>query len=186
MNESGLPSDTRQLLHTRQVTCTGFLRSDGLLEFVGTLRDTKPDDFHLPDKTVAAGDPVHDLQLRLVLDNALVVQDIEVTTLAVPTPLCHEVNGAYQRLRGLVIGPGFKRKVAEQVGGVLGCTHLSELLGPMATTVFQTTSKLFLDQQRQRMAQDPSYQPARHWVIGSCHAYRPEAEPARLIARLKP
>jgi hypothetical protein len=30
--------------------------------------------------------------------------------------------------------------VREVVGGVLGCTHLAELLGPLATVTFQTLS----------------------------------------------
>ena len=41
-------------------------------------------------------------------------------------------------LVGLTIGPGWKRKVQNAIGGAKGCTHITELMGPMATTAFQT------------------------------------------------
>jgi hypothetical protein len=41
-------------------------------------------------------------------------------------------------LEGLTIGPGWRRAVQARLGGVQGCTHLVELLGPLATTAYQT------------------------------------------------
>ncbi|MCY1294550.1 hypothetical protein D9M70_438500 [compost metagenome] len=73
----------------------------------------------------------------------------------------------------------------ERVGGERGCTHLTELLGPMATTVYQTLSMLAYGAQRERVAVDPHTQFAgNRWVIGSCHGYRNGGEAAqRLLAR---
>ena len=44
-------------------------------------------------------------------------------------------------MKGLRIGPGWNRKVRERVGGVLGCTHLVDLLRPVATVAFKTVRK---------------------------------------------
>jgi hypothetical protein len=76
--------------------------------------------------------------LRLTIDDALVVRAVEAVTDASPYQLCPEVTGNYQRLVGLSIGPGFTQKVRKLLGGTQGCTHLVELLGPLATTAFQT------------------------------------------------
>ncbi|MNH30060.1 hypothetical protein D3C79_903300 [compost metagenome] len=95
-----------------------------------------------------------------------------------PTPFCSEVNGAYARLAGLKIGPGFKKRVAGVVGGVSGCTHLTELLGPIATTAFQTVGQAVMAEKTQGDEITP-----RQWVIDGCHAYRAGGEIARgLIA----
>ena len=39
---------------------------------------------------------------------------------------------------GLSIGPGYLRHVKELLGGVRGCTHITELAGSLATAAFQT------------------------------------------------
>ena len=39
---------------------------------------------------------------------------------------------------GLRVGPGWRRAVRARLGGVQGCTHPVELLGPLATTAYQT------------------------------------------------
>ncbi|MCY1369113.1 hypothetical protein D9M69_561320 [compost metagenome] len=79
------------------------------------------------------------------------------------------------------IGPGLRRRAAERVGGILGCTHLTELLGPLATTVLQTTSMLFLDAGSPASAQAPGLEDAQRWIIGTCHVYRPDGEMVRRL-----
>src|SRR5437879_6119532 len=61
----------RRLMHTRSVECEGFLRDDGLWEVEAWLRDTKPftqcaDRFR---GELKPGDPVHDIGLRLAIDD---------------------------------------------------------------------------------------------------------------------
>jgi hypothetical protein len=51
------------------------------------------------------------------------------------------------------------------LGGVRGCTHLVELLGPIATTAFQTVYPA----RAQREAGRPVTQ--RPGIVDSCHAY---------------
>ena len=172
---------TRRLLHTRQVICRGFERSDGLYEIEGRLHDSKSDDNDMFFKYVRAGEPIHQMHLSLIIDLDLVIHGVEAHTEVGPTPYCTEINAVYAQLVGLKIGAGFKKRVLERVGGSLGCTHLTELLGPMATTAFQTTFFLKHRADLQQHDRDPSYQVPKPWVIGTCHAYRADGEAVRLI-----
>lgn len=179
-------ASTRRLLHTRQVECAGYEREDGLFEIEGRLLDTKGQATEFIYGTVPAGGTLHRMRLLMVLDRKLVIQSLEAVTEQAPTPVCGQITAAYRALAGLQIGPGFKKRVAELVGGVEGCTHLTELLGPMATTAIQTLAPIVQKRLRQRAASDPAFEMPRHWVIGSCHAYRPDGDAARRVSEWRP
>lgn len=184
MTDNVAQTAERQLLHTRRVSCTGYLRSDGWFDIEGELHDSKPHDESLLYKVVLAGEAIHGMKLRMTLDRDLVIRELSALTMDAPTPFCAAINDAYAALQGVRVGAGFRKQVLERVGGLKGCTHLTELLWPMATTAFQATSGLFLAEERARAAREPGYRPAPHWVIGHCHAYHPDGEPARRITEL--
>ncbi|MBL55263.1 MAG: hypothetical protein CMN53_03480 [SAR116 cluster bacterium] len=129
----------REDRHNRQVTCRGFARKDGLLDIEGELIDTKAYDF--PSSThgvIASGTPVHHMQVRITIDFDMVIQHAEAVTVHGPYAICPKGADNITGLIGLQIGPGWKRKVQTAIGGPKGCTHITELMGPMATTAFQT------------------------------------------------
>ncbi|QRY77803.1 DUF2889 domain-containing protein [Pseudomonas sp. PDNC002] len=176
----------RRLLHDRQVQCRGYHREDGLFEIEGCLIDTKGEETQFIYGKVAASGVLHQMRLVMVLDWDLVIHSVEAFSEQAPTPECGQVTEAYRALAGVRIGAGFKRRVAERVGGTVGCTHLTELLGPMATTAIQTLAPLQQKRLRERAAADPSFQMPSHWVLNTCHAYREEGEAARRIRTWKP
>ena len=51
---------------------------------------------------------------------------------------CDAIVPAYRKLVGLAIRPGYHQRVKELLGGVRGCTHITELAGSLATAAFQT------------------------------------------------
>ena len=53
----------------------------------------------------------------------------------------------------------------ELLGGTRGCTHLVELLGPMATTAYQT-----LVGQRRKKPQPEDAPRRKPWHLDTCHA----------------
>lgn len=129
----------REPIHTREVTCRGYRRADGLWDVEGHLTDVKAYEFHTEQRgQILPGDPVHGMWMRLTVDDELTVHAVEAVTEKSPYRTCGAVIPNFQRLVGLRIGPGWTRAVKERLGGVQGCTHLVELLGPMATTAFQT------------------------------------------------
>lgn len=171
---------TRETFHTRQVTCVGFSRSDGLWDVEGRIVDTKSYPIHIFDeRAIAAGEPIHQMRVRITVDDAFVIREAEATTDHAPYAVCAEIGQAYQKLVGLRITPGFTAKVKELFRAAEGCTHITELLGPMATTAFQTITA-----GRMRRA-EVSGLPVRrsreqdNRFLDSCHALRRDGEVAK-------
>jgi hypothetical protein len=140
MNEMSLsPPAPRRAMHARRIVCEGYRRDDGLWDIEARLIDTKAYATREPERGLrAAGDPVHDMLVRLTLDDAMIVRAIEVSMPAHPYGACLGAQPAFQSLVGCSVGPGWRKAVQARVGGVAGCTHLRELLFPMATVAFQT------------------------------------------------
>ena len=44
----------------------------------------------------------------------------------------------FDSLVGLPIGPGWRRRVTDAIGGRHGCTHITELMGVVGTIAYQT------------------------------------------------
>lgn len=156
----------REHLHTREIRCRGFRRTDGLWDIEGLLEDTKTYSFDNHDRAgVASGEPVHRMHMRLTIDDELAVNAVEAATEAGPFSICGDINAAFAGLAGLKIGPGWRKAVLGRLGGVHGCTHLTELLlGPMTTTAWQT---VFAARQRRENTQPSGKRPA---MIDTCHA----------------
>jgi len=129
----------REHLHTRTVTVTGYRRVDGLYDLEGHLTDV-PSGLYVHDELgpQPPGTPVHNMWLRLTIDRELAVHAAEAVMDNWPHSLCPNVEPNFKRLVGLKIGPGWRREIKRRLGGIEGCTHLVELLQPIATTAYQT------------------------------------------------
>jgi hypothetical protein len=178
------PPVGRQHLHTRRVTCQGFFREDGLWDIEGRITDEKSYE-HANEwrGALKPGDFVHDMSIRLTLDHKFTIVDVEAVTDKSPYRICGDVAPDFKKLVGLRIGGGFHREVRARLGGVHGCTHIVELLGPVATTAFQTVSsgkaRELNRAHRARTeggAPEPAPAPAskpqrKPYVIDTCHAW---------------
>ena len=155
-----LPDVARTPIHRRRIEIEGFRRADGLWDIDGTLLDVKQVDHVLQNGVRKAGEPVHQMTLRLTLDNQMTILAAHAVTLAQPYPgHCETITPAYEKLCGLRIGAGFNKQVAQLLGGTRGCTHITELLGRMASGAFQTMTG--------RLPQDPEIKP---FQLDGCHA----------------
>lgn len=158
----------RNLQHTRLVECRGYRRDDGLWDIEGHLTDTKTFDIpgmDRPGGKLAAGEPLHEMWVRLTVDLDLVIHDVAVVTEWGPYHGCESIAPAFQVLKGLQIRPGFNQRTKELLGRTRGCTHLVELLGPVATTAFQT---IYGAREKARPAGSDGKRPG---LIDSCHMY---------------
>lgn len=163
------PPQPREHIHTRNVTCTGYRREDGLWDIEGHLTDTKTYTFTNKERgEVPPGEPVHDMWIRLTVDDDLEVKAVEAITDYSPFAVCKEIGANFERLAGLRIGPGWRQAVRERVGGIEGCTHIVELLGPVATTAFQTI--IPYRNRTQPEGAGKSDTPPR--LLNTCHAFR--------------
>lgn len=168
-----LPSSSpRRLEHTRHVTCQGFEREDGLWDIEGHITDAKSRPFRVSDeRDVAEGEFLHEMWLRLTIDDRLTVLAVEAVTDHSPHHICPSITPAFQKLVGLSIAKGWNQAVRERLGGTAGCTHLVELLGPMATTAFQTLAHRVFGK---TVAGGPGSEAKRTHppaLVNSCHAW---------------
>ena len=129
----------RRNLHTRTIRCEGFEREDGLYDIEAHLVDTKG---YTYIETLRGerkpGDSVHDMAVRLTVDPQMIVRGVEVVMPSTPYAVCESAAPAFQGLVGKQIGAGWRRSVNEAAGGTKGCTHVRELMQPLATVAFQT------------------------------------------------
>ena len=178
------PPVRRQHLHTRRVTCQGFFRDDGLIDIEGRITDEKTyehsNEWRGP---LQPGDFVHDMSIRLTLDHRFVIVDVEAVTDKSPYSMCGNIAPNFKRLIGLRIGGGFHRAVRERLGGTEGCTHIVELLGPVATTAFQTAgsrkARDLADAHRARIGKprtDSGKPKTRPYMLDSCHTWASDSE----------
>ncbi len=182
------PPIGRQHLHTRRVVCQGFFRDDGLWDIEGRITDEKTyehaNEWRGPLKP---GDFVHDMSIRLTIDHTFTIVDAEAVTDKSPYSMCGDIAPAFRKLIGLRIGGGFHRAVRERLGGVHGCTHIVELLGPVATTAFQTvSSKKARDLNREHREntgtlppKDPNAAPKprrKPYMLDTCHTWASDSE----------
>ncbi|MSP76112.1 MAG: DUF2889 domain-containing protein [Rhodospirillaceae bacterium] len=178
------PPVGRQHLHTRRVVCQGFFRDDGLWDIEGRITDEKSYD-HTNEwrGTLKPGDFVHDMSIRLTVDHKFTIVDVEAVTDKSPYRMCGDIASDFKKMIGLRIGGGFHRAVRERLGGVHGCTHIVELLGPVATTAFQTVSSGKArelnrahrakngDLPKPATAEAAAKPRRRPYVIDTCHAW---------------
>lgn len=179
------PPKSRQHLHTRDIDIKGYYREDGLWDIEANFTDKKTYTYEkLTPGIVAAGFPVHDMSLRLSIDSTFTVREVEAVMNEKPYSVCSGVLDNFQKLIGLTIGPGWNRKAREAVGGVKGCTHLVELLGPIATIAFQTLSG---DYAQQLIAEQGGEKPLEEkqgqapFMLNGCYAWRPQSEVVKTL-----
>ena len=133
------PTSPRQTLHHRDISVRGYKRDDGLFDIEGHLHDTKAVDFNVASGRRQAGESLHSMWLRITIDRTLTIVAAEAATDAMPyVGYCDQITPDYTKLIGLTIRPGFSGRVKQLLGGTSGCTHITDLVGIVATTAFQT------------------------------------------------
>jgi DUF2889 family protein len=128
---------SRKRLHTRRVAYEGFRRDDGLFDIEGHLTDVKDHDYALLTGVRPAGVPVHDMWARITVGTDYIIRTIEVRTDGMPYETCDRIEPAYGKLVGASLLHGFRKTLSETMGGVRGCSHVTELLMHAPTAAIQ-------------------------------------------------
>ncbi|MCK1690455.1 DUF2889 domain-containing protein [Bradyrhizobium sp. 145] len=167
----------REAMHRRTVNVWGYRRKDQLWDIEAHLTDSRAKPFVNPWRgEVLPGEPLHDMWLRLTVDDGFKIHALEVASDKSPYPACSLGTIAFARLVGLTIEPGWKKKVKERVGGAAGCIHLAELLDPIGSVVMQTILPYMYE--KGIFEKNP-----RSGLIDSCYAYQRSGE---VVERLWP
>jgi hypothetical protein len=176
----------REAQHFRNYVFGGYRRADGLFDIEGRMTDTKsyafPNDWR---KTVEAGEPLHDMRIRLTLDEQFVIREVECVTAAGPYEICPAITPAFDALKGERIGRGWSRVLRDKFGGRHGCVHHVEMLRAMATVAFQTLYG-WQGRRKREAGGDGEGPPDREATPGrkpgfidSCHALASDGEVVR-------
>lgn len=167
-----LPSPSpRKLSHTRTVVYKGYQRDDGLWDIEAALTDVKTYEFMIPSQgTKAPGMPIHDLSIRLTVDDQLKILEVATDMAHTPHPECDQSPLGMDRLIGCTLGAGWRKTIEAKIGGVEGCTHLREMLFNMATVAFQTVTHAiqFRNDQAGIPREHPSTPPP---YVGKCKTW---------------
>ncbi|MCS6996700.1 MAG: DUF2889 domain-containing protein [Casimicrobiaceae bacterium] len=162
----------RERLHLRRITYEGYRRADDLFDIEARLIDTKDHPYRLATGERAPHQPVHEMLVRVTIDRDFNVVAIEASTEAMPYPgECDKITPAYGKLVGANLLRGFRKTVAERLGGVLGCTHLSELLAFLPTAAVQTFAGL--------RPETEGWGERKPFQLDGCHALSTEGELVR-------
>src|SRR5262245_763229 len=169
-----LPSSSvpRQRLHVRSIRYEGYRREDGLYDIDAHLVDAKDHDFELASGIRPAREAVHDMWIRVTIDESYVVHAIEVRTVGMPYPgACDRIEPAYSKLVGANLVRGFRKRLHDDLGGVHGCTHVTELLASLPTAAVQTFAGL-------RSHDPPGGE--KPFQLDRCHALETTTDTVRL------
>ncbi|MBX2832876.1 MAG: DUF2889 domain-containing protein [Rhodospirillales bacterium] len=177
----------RDHIHTRTVTCQGFRRKDGLWDIEGHITDIKTYGFANHDRgEIPPGEPVHEMWIRVTIGDDLVIRAVEAVTDYAPFTGCDAITPDYKNLVGLKLGPGLRKQIRDRVGGIHGCTHLNELMGPVATTAFQTVFPILaresLEGPQDGQPSDEKMPKRRMPLINTCHGWRSDGPAVQRVA----
>ena len=174
------PATPRDQLHTRRIECRGFRRHDGLWDIEGHLVDSKTYGFDSQARggRVEPGEPVHDMTIRLTIDDDLMIREAVGCMDHTPYNICGDASIHVGELVGLRIGPGWTRRAHKLMGGRRGCTHFFELLRPIATACFQTMSGSRFREDKEHGTK-PAIDGRKPFFIDSCHALAADGEIVR-------
>ncbi|WP_338050899.1 MULTISPECIES: DUF2889 domain-containing protein [Ramlibacter] len=169
----------RREIHHRVIDMRAYAREDGLYDVEARLVDTKPYAFKRPSspEPLPAGQSLHDIWVRLVVDGEFVVRGIEAASDVTPWAICKQAESTLQVLVGEKLARGWSAKVKERLRGAASCTHLMEMLIPLATTALQGIRAL---QMERYLHAEGDEGPLK---IDSCYAYGRERE---VVQRLWP
>lgn len=160
----------REASHHRVVDYRSYRRTDGLWDIEGTVRDTKSYNYYdLERGTLAPGEYVHDISMRITIDDEMTVVDIAASMDIVPFSFCQGGANGLPALIGGNLGRGWRKRLEASLGKTLGCAHLREMLFGAATVAFQTLSA-----ERERRVGtvdlDPGNLSEKPFYLGGCYS----------------
>lgn len=177
------PPAPRAPIHNRTIVCGGFRREDGLWDLEGRLVDSKSYKFgNVWRSAINPGEPLHEMLVRLTVDDDMTVVAVEAASDASPHESCGAIIPNFQRLIGQRVGPGWRKRVMSLIGGAEGCAHHVELIAALAPLAFQTMGPI-LARERKARSLPAAESPNAKFLVDSCHVWRADGPWAKQFAQ---
>ena len=98
------PPEPREAIHTRAIEINGYRRIDGLYDIEAHLTDTKTfGQTNFDRGYIPAGEPIHDMWLRLTIDDTMHIVAVDAVSDRTPYVMCPTAAPNFARLVGLRI-----------------------------------------------------------------------------------
>lgn len=173
------PAAPRRLMHRRTVVCDGYLRADGLWEVEAQLRDTKTFAYvHFSRGELGPGAAVHDMTLRLTVDDERAIVNVDAEMATTPVLTCQDVLPGMRALIGIRLVAGWRNVARERIGRLQSCTHLMDLMVPATTTLYQTMGMGKNPEGRNAVA-EAAEGGVRPFFIDGCYSWRADGPVVR-------
>ncbi|TDR32021.1 DUF2889 domain-containing protein [Hydromonas duriensis] len=174
------PAVARTIMHRRTFNFEVFEREDGLWDVDAQMQDHKMQEITLGGELRPVGTPLHDMVIRVTLDQTVTIVAVESKTLAAPYLVqCKTINPDYQKMIGLNVLQGFRRAMKALFADTAGCTHLTELANTMPTVVVQGIG-YELARRARMQDKDDATSNKKPFPLDKCHALSSDGEVARL------
>ena len=112
------------------------------------------------------------MTVRITYSPDFVITDVEACSDWVPYPGgCDSIGPAYKRLVGASLLQGFRNALRERMGGIEGCTHITEMLGGLPTVAVQIRAS--------EVVETESVNGVRPFQLDRCHALATTTETVR-------
>jgi len=164
----------REKKHHRKINCIGYLREDDLWDIEAHLVDTRTYDCGYDQShrngLIKAGEPVHDMWVRLTIDLDFVIHDALASSDQTPFAICPQAAQEMRSLIGIQIGFGWMKQVRERIGSRHSCTHLMDLLGPLSATAYQTLHSALEEREAKKQSRD------KPMILDTCVALSTDGE----------
>ena len=165
-------TSSRRLIHERKIDLKVYRREDQLWDIEAEILDCKGQDLQLAAVYRKAGEPIHHMLLTVTINQDMDVVNAFAKSLQVPYEgTCELIGPDYAKLIGLNLLKGFREGVKSRLGGILGCTHISELTKLLPTAATQAfVGEVFYVQANQTEKRQPDEQ--LPFQFNGCHALR--------------
>ncbi|MBK19210.1 MAG: hypothetical protein CMM52_10300 [Rhodospirillaceae bacterium] len=167
------PAADREPIQTRAIEVSSYRRTDGQWDVEGNLTDTSAYAFDNEYRgTIEPGVPIHDMWIRLTLDETVTITEVDAVMDGTPYAICPGIAAAFQKLEGEKIGPGWNRKIRDFFGGAKGCIHMVDLLRPIGTIGYKTVKR----EAGRRNAVEDEKSSDMPYQVNTCHAMASDSE----------
>lgn len=170
----------RSKLHHRSIQCEGFKRDDGLWDIEAHLTDQRAYDCSYDPEhrggRIPAGENVHNMRVRLTLDLDFLIHEAVAISEETPFPICFQAAKVMPRLVGLRLGKGWLKEVRKRISTEVSCTHLLDLLTPIAQTAYQTMHSALEERAEQRKREDKNFTRKKLGILDTCIALASDGE----------
>ncbi|WP_114090629.1 DUF2889 domain-containing protein [Thalassospira profundimaris] len=160
--------------HVRRFAFDSFSRTDGLWDLEGRLTDSKTFDYYdLRRGKIDPGGFIHDIAVRVTIDEEMTVRDIVASLDAAPFRLCQGGGANLSALVGQNLAKGWRKHVNEALAGASGCAHIREMLLAIPTVAFQTLGTVWENRDRPE-GMNTHTLTERPFYLGGCSALAPD------------